>query len=330
MAEQGLAGMIWNIMEIIRGVYDDTEVENIILPFTFLRRLDYVLQDHYDELYQQYKDFSDEKKEVMLMALMRRNGLTFFKTSGLLLNKLLDQPKMIADNLKTYLDGFTQNIRNILLAFTQDDGENSDISRIYSRLYRNDLLSQVAESFVNNADIHHDRVGNAMTGTIFEITICKSKETTNTMAGQFYTQREVVRLLVSPVMQGCEAEVNTLGKHSQIYNPCCDTGGMLTEGKPYLQSMTDRTGLKGLLFGQELNENTYSICKFDLLIKGDLDKDIYIALGEPSPIISSSASISTICLPILLFGVNWKKMDFIVTIEAVINREHKFCTECKI
>ena len=187
MTEQELAGMIWNIKEIIRGVYDDTEVENVILPFTLLRRLDCVLQDKYDELYQQYRDFPDEKKEVMLMALMRRNGLTFFNTSGLSLNKLLAQPKMLADNFKAYLDGFTQNVRNILLAFTQEDGENGDISRIYSRLDRNDLLFQVTESFVNNADLHPDRVDNAMMGTIFEIIIRKSKETTNTNAGQFYT-----------------------------------------------------------------------------------------------------------------------------------------------
>ena len=185
MTEQELAGMIWNIKEIIRGVYDDTEVENVILPFTLLRRLDCVLQDKYDELYQQYRDFPDEKKEVMLMALMRRNGLTFFNTSGLSLNKLLAQPKMLADNFKAYLDGFTQNVRNILLAFTQEDGENGDISRIYSRLDRNDLLFQVTESFVNNADLHPDRVDNAMMGTIFEIIIRKSKETPTTKAGQF-------------------------------------------------------------------------------------------------------------------------------------------------
>ena len=205
MTEQELAGMIWNIKEIIRGVYDDTELENVILPFTLLRRLDCVLQDRYDELYQQYKEFPDEKKDVMLMALMRRNGLTFFNTSGLSLNKLLAQPKMLADNFKAYLDGFTQNVRNILLAFTQEDGENGDISRIYSRLDRNDLLFQVTESFVNNADLHPDHVDNAMMGTIFEIIIRKSKETTNTKAGQFYTPREVVKLLVSLVMHGREA-----------------------------------------------------------------------------------------------------------------------------
>lgn len=309
MTEQELAGMIWNIKEIIRGVYDDTEVENVILPFTLLRRLDCVLQDRYDELYQQYKEFPDEKKEVMLMALMRRNGLTFFNTSGLSLNKLLAQPKMLADNFKTYLDGFTQNVRNILLAFTQEDGENGDISRIYSRLDRNDLLFQVTESFVNNADLHPDRVDNAMMGTIFEIIIRKSKETTNTKAGQFYTPREVVRLLVSLVMHGREAEVNTLGKHFQIYDPCCGTGGMLTEGKRYLQSMTDRTDMKVYLFGQELNEKTYAICKSDLLIKGDLDKDRNIALGDTLANDQFPGEHFGYMLANPPFGVDWKKIE---------------------
>lgn len=309
MTEQELAGMIWNIKEIIRGVYDDTEVENVILPFTLLRRLDCVLQDRYDELYQQYKEFPDEKKEVMLMALMRRNGLTFFNTSGLSLNKLLAQPKMLADNFKTYLDGFTQNVRNILLAFTQEDGENGDISRIYSRLDRNDLLFQVTESFVNNADLHPDRVDNAMMGTIFEIIIRKSKETTNTKAGQFYTPREVVRLLVSLVMHGREAEVNTIGKHFQIYDPCCGTGGMLTEGKRYLQSMTDRTDMKVFLFGQELNEKTYAICKSDLLIKGDLDKDRNIALGDTLANDQFPGEHFGYMLANPPFGVDWKKIE---------------------
>ena len=309
MTEQELAGMIWNIKEIIRGVYDDTEVENVILPFTLLRRLDCVLQDRYDELYQQYKDFPDEKKEIMLMALMRRNGLTFFNTSGLSLNKLLAQPKMLADNFKTYLDGFTQNVRNILLAFTQEDGENGDISRIYSRLDRNDLLFQVTESFVNNADLHPDRVDNAMMGTIFEIIIRKSKETTNTKAGQFYTPREVVRLLVSLVMHGREAEVNTLGKHFQIYDPCCGTGGMLTEGKRYLQSLTDRTDMKVFLFGQELNEKTYAICKSDLLIKGDLDKDRNIALGDTLANDQFPGEHFGYMLANPPFGVDWKKIE---------------------
>ena len=309
MTEQELAGMIWNIKEIIRGVYDDTEVENVILPFTLLRRLDCVLQDRYEELYEQYRAFPDEKKEIMLQALMRRNGLTFFNTSGLSLNKLLAQPKMLSDNFKAYLDGFTKNVRDILLAFTQEDGENGDITRIYSRLDRNDLLFQVTESFVNNADLHPDKVDNAMMGTIFEIIIRKSKETTNTKAGQFYTPREVVRLLVTLVMHGREAEVNTVGKHFQIYDPCCGTGGMLTEGKRYLQSMTDRKDMKVFLFGQELNEKTYAICKSDLLIKGDLDKDRNIALGDTRANDQFPGEHFGYMLANPPFGVDWKKIE---------------------
>ncbi|MCH5226663.1 MAG: N-6 DNA methylase [Muribaculaceae bacterium] len=309
MTEQELAGMIWGIKEIIRGVYDDTEVENVILPFTLLRRLDQVLQDHYDELYEQYKSFPDEKRDTMLQVLMRRNNLSFFNTSGLSLSKLLAQPGMLADNFKAYLDGFTPNVRNILLAFTQEDGENGDITRIYSRLDRNDLLFQVIESFVNNADLHPDKVDNAMMGTIFEIIIRKSKETTNTKAGQFYTPREIVKLLVSLVMHGKEDEINTAGKHFQIYDPCCGTGGMLTEGKRYLESLTDRKDLKVYLYGQELNEKTYAICKSDLLIKGDLDRDRNIALGDTLAEDKFPGEKFAYMLANPPFGVDWKKIE---------------------
>uniref|UniRef100_UPI0025A97329 HsdM family class I SAM-dependent methyltransferase n=1 Tax=uncultured Duncaniella sp. TaxID=2768039 RepID=UPI0025A97329 len=135
------------------------------------------------------------------------------------------------------------------------------------------------------------------------------KETTNTKAGQFYTPREVVRLLVSLVMHGREAEVNTLGKHFQIYDPCCGTGGMLTEGKRYLQSMTDRTDMKVYLFGQELNEKTYAICKSDLLIKGDLDKDRNIALGDTLANDQFPGEHFGYMLANPPFGVDWKKIE---------------------
>lgn len=176
-------------------------------------------------------------------------------------------------------------------------------------LITNDLLFQVTESFVNNADLHPDKVDNAMMGTIFEIIIRKSKETTNTKAGQFYTPREVVRLLVSLVMHGREAEVNTVGKHFQIYDPCCGTGGMLTEGKRYLQSMTDRKDMKVFLFGQELNEKTYAICKSDLLIKGDLDKDRNIALGDTLANDQFPGEHFGYMLANPPFGVDWKKIE---------------------
>ncbi len=314
MTEQELAGMIWNIKEIIRGVYDDTEVENVILPFTLLRRLDCVLQDKYDELFAKYKEFPEDKKDSHLKIMMMKNNLTFFNTSGLSLNKLLAQPGLLADNFKEYLDGFTPNVRNILLAFTQEDGENGDISRIYSRLDRNNLLFQVIESFVNNADLHPDIVDNAMMGTVFEIIIRRSKETTNTKAGQFYTPRDVVRLLVGLVLKGKEEDIYGVGRHFQIYDPCCGTGGMLTEAKRYIQSLTTQKRI--FLFGQELNEKTYAICKSDLLIKGDLDTDRNIALGDTLANDQFAGQRFNYMLANPPFGVDWKKIESTIREEA--------------
>lgn len=152
MTEQELASTIWNIKEIIRDDYDDTEVENVILPFTVLRRLDCVLEDKYEEIKKEL-DATDEKiREMKLQVLLKKNKLTFFNSSGLSLEKLLAESSKISDNFKTYLEGFTPNVRNILIHFVTktkndslEDDENADITDIYRELASTGLLFQVTE-----------------------------------------------------------------------------------------------------------------------------------------------------------------------------------------
>lgn len=280
MTEQELANVIWDIKEIIRNLYDDAEVEDVILPFTLLRRLDCVLDDKRDEIMKQIKDLPDAQKKYKLKALMRQNGLSFFNTSGLSLEKLLGAPEQIAQSFETYLDGFTDNVKDILANFVHTDSssEEIDLSPIYSRLDRSNKLFSVVQLFVQRADLHPDKVSNAMMGTVFEIVIRRSKEASNTKAGQFYTPREVVRLLVSLTMCGQEEKLYTPGRHFSIYDPCCGTGGMLTVGKEYIKELSGRDDMKVFLYGQELNEKTYAICKSDLLMKGDdqnLDEQLF-------------------------------------------------------
>lgn len=271
MTEQELANIIWDIKEIIRNLYDDAEVEDVILPFTLLRRLDCVLDDKREKIMNEIKDLPNTQKKFKLKALMKRNKLSFFNTSGLSLERLLGAPAQIGQSFKTYLDGFTDNVKDILANFVHSDTESEDVdlSPIYSRLERSDKLFAVIQLFVQRADLHPDRVSNAMMGTIFEIVIRRSKEASNTKAGQFYTPREIVRLLVSLTMCGREKELYEAGRHFSIYDPCCGTGGMLTVGKEYLQEVSGRSDMKVYLYGQELNEKTYAICKSDLLMKGD-------------------------------------------------------------
>lgn len=280
MTEQELANVIWDIKEVIRNYYDDSEVEDVILPFTLLRRLDCVLEDKYEAILEELNKSAENVRKYKLQALMKKNGITFFNSSGLSLKKLLNSPDQIGDSFKTYIEGFTDNVKDILANFVHEDGDSDvvDLSKIYSRLDRGNKLYAVIQQFVENADLHPDKVSNAMMGTIFEIVIRRSKESTNTKAGQFYTPREIVKLLVTLTMCGKEQELFIPGKAFTIYDPCCGTGGMLTVGREHLQEMAQNKNLKVYLYGQELSQKTYAICKADLLMKGDdqnLDQQLF-------------------------------------------------------
>lgn len=115
MTEQELANVIWDIKEVIRNYYDDSEVEDVILPFTLLRRLDCVLEDKYETILNTLNDTPEEIRKYKLQSLMRQHGLTFFNMSGLSLKKLLNSPDQIGDAFKTYIEGFTSNVKDTLL-----------------------------------------------------------------------------------------------------------------------------------------------------------------------------------------------------------------------
>lgn len=275
MTEQELSSVIWDIKEIIRGLYDDAEVEDVILPFTLLRRLDCVLDDKRDAIMEELKqipaDMPEKMKRIKLGNVLKKHNLTFFNVSGLSLEKMLAAPAQIATSFDYYLNGFTENVRDILANFVhkQDNAEHLDLSDIYRRLAESNKLFSVCQMFVQRADLHPDKVSNAMMGTVFENVIRRSKESSNTKAGQFYTPRDIVQLLARLTISGHEDELYTHGQMFSIYDPCCGTGGMLTEGKKYLQALAHNPNLKVNLFGQELNDKTYAICKADLLMKGD-------------------------------------------------------------
>lgn len=322
MTAQELASVIWNIKEVIRNIYDDSEVEDVILPFTLLRRLDCVLDAHRADIMEQIKDLPEEQQRFKLKYILKKAGLTFFNTSGLSLQLLLGNPAAIGDNFKTYLDGFTDNVKDILSNFVHSDSSSPDLSQIYSRLERGNKLFAVTQLFVQQADLSPERVSNAMMGTIFEIVIRMSKESTNTKAGQFYTPREIVRLLVSLTMCGREAELFEAGRHFSIYDPCCGTGGMLTVGKEYLQELAQRPDMKVYLYGQELNEKTYAICKSDLLIKGDtqsLDEQLFCGDTLADDKLRGKSFNFMLANP--PFGVDWGKDE---KVKAAVTAEN--CT----
>lgn len=217
-----------------------------------------------------------------------------------------------------YLEGFTDNVKDILYNFTHEDSEAGDLTRIYTRLDRAGLLFAVTQAFVTKADLRPEVVDNAMMGTAFETVIRWSKESSNTMAGQFYTPKDIVRLLVSLVMCGKEKEINTIGQHFSIYDPCCGTGGMLTVAKEYLEHATDRTDMKVYLFGQEKNEKTYAICKSDILLMNDAsaNKDGQITVGNTLTDDHFTGKTFNYMLANPPFGVKWKMFESQIKEEA--------------
>lgn len=313
MTEQELANVIWDIKEIIRNLYDDAEVEDVILPFTLLRRLDCVLDEHRDAIMKEMNAIKDKPalmQDIKLKSLLKQHGLTFFNKSGLSLERLLGAPNQVGTSFKTYLEGFTDNVKDILANFVHTDtsSEELDLSPIYSRLDRHDKLYSVIQLFVQRADLHPNMVSNAMMGTVFEIVIRRSKESSNTKAGQFYTPREIVRLLVSLTMCGKENELYEPGRAFSIYDPCCGTGGMLTAGREYLQEISGRKDLKVYLYGQELNEKTYAICKSDLLMKGeDQNLDRQLFRGDTLGDDKLEGNTFNFMLANPPFGVDWGK-----------------------
>lgn len=315
MTAQELAQMIWSIKELIRDDYSDKDVDQVILPFTLLRRLDCVMeknQDMVDSVIKQLPEgLSEEDRNLHLTNILKSRNVLFFNTSGLSLNTMIGNPAAIGDNFKTYLEGYSDNVKDILYNFT--GGEQNGLSPIYATLERKNLLFRVTQRFVLEADLHPDKVDNHMMGTIFETIIRYSKESTNDAAGQYYTPREIVRLLVRLVLTGQEGLIYEQGQHFSIYDPCCGTGGMLTVAKDYLKSLTDRP-MDVNLYGQELNEQTYAICKADLLMKGDNSDNIRQGNTLTNDHYEGKTFNFMITNP--PFGMDWKKSEDYIKREA--------------
>lgn len=303
--------MIWSIKELIRDDYNDKDVDQVILPFTLLRRLDCVLEDKQELIKQCVEQVPEDKRDSILPQFLKMKGVPFYNLSGLTLNSMLANPAAIADNFKTYLNGYSANIKDILYNFT--GGEENGLSPIYATLSRKGLLYKVTQEFCVKADLHPDSVDNHMMGTVFETIIRYSKESTNEAAGQYYTPREIVRLLVRLVMCGQEERIFEEGQNFSLYDPACGTGGMVTVAKDYLQSQTNRKMIVKL-YGQELNEQTYAICKSDILMKDEDASGIW--LGNTLTDDHAAGKTFNYMITNPPFGVDWKKSEEAIKKEA--------------
>lgn len=304
MHHQALSSFIWSVADLLRGDYKQSEYGRVILPFTVLRRLDCVLEATKPAVLAEF----DAKTKAGLNPepfLLRKAGQSFYNTSPLNLVKLLGDQDHIRQNLYTYIQAFSPAARDIF--------ERFDFYTQVERLAKANLLYLVIEKFAN-IDLHPKVVDNASMGLVFEELIRKFAEISNETAGEHFTPREVIRLMVNllfieddDVLTPGNAVVRT------IYDPTAGTGGMLSVAGEHLLEHNAQARLT--MFGQELNDESYAICKADMLIKGQPVENI--VAGNTLSEDGHSGRKFDYMLSNPPFGVEWKK------VEKAVRQEHE-------
>jgi len=303
MNQQTLSAFIWSVADLLRGDYKQSEYGRIILPFTVLRRLDCVLEATKPAVLAEYQ----AKRNLDIPPdpfLLRVAGQSFFNISPLDMKKLMGDQDHISQNLYSYLNGFSPEVRDVF--------ERFEFHAQIDRLSKAGLLYQVAEKF-SQIDLHPDRVSNHQMGLVFEELIRKFAELSNETAGEHFTPREVIRLMVNLIFIEDDGILSRPGVVRTIYDPTAGTGGMLSIAGEYLEEHNPKARLT--VYGQELNPESYAICKADMLIKGqDVSK---IAFGNTLSEDGHPATTFDYMLSNPPFGVEWKK------VEKEVRREHE-------
>ena len=295
MNHQSLSAFIWSVADLLRGDYKQSDYGKIILPFTVLRRLDCVLESTKAAVLAEH----EEKKKLGLNAdpfLLRKAKQSFYNISPLDMKKLMGDQDHIKENLFSYIQGFSEAVRDIF--------ERFEFYAQIDKLAKSGLLYQVTEKFVN-VDLHPDKVSNSQMGLVFEELIRKFAEISNETAGGHFTPREVIRLMVNLLFIEDDQVLAKAGVVRTIYDPTAGTGGMLSVAGEYLEEHNPEARLT--MFGQELNPESYAICKADMLIKGQNVANIVFGNtfsedGHPHKKFDYMLSNPP-------FGVEWKKVE---------------------
>lgn len=253
------AALIWAIADKLTGVYKPHEYGEVILPLTVIRRFDCILADTKNAVLEKYESVKTlPMRDVLLKKAA--GGLDFYNTSKFTFEKLLDDPDNIEANFRDYLNGFSENVQNIIEKFKFD-------GHITTMANKGILYIVIKEFTTPKANLHPDVISNLEMGYIFEEIIRRFSEAHNEDAGQHYTPREVIRLMVNILFNDDSDVLSGSNVAKTIYDPACGTGGMLSVAEEYLHELNQSTEL--LAFGQEINDQTFAICKADMLIKGN-------------------------------------------------------------
>jgi len=303
MNQQALSAFIWSVADLLRGDYKRSDFGKVILPFTVLRRLDCVLEATKPAVLKE-KEAKAKLGVNPEPFLLKKTGLKFFNQSELDLPKLLGDPDHIAHNLFTYVQGFSADVRDIF--------DHFEFQAQVERLAKAGLLYQVAEKFAQ-IDLHPEAVSNMQMGLVFEELIRKFAEDSNETAGEHFTPREVIRLMVNLIFVEDDEVLAKPGVVRTLYDPTAGTGGMLSVAGEYLAELNPQARLT--VYGQELNPESHAICKADMLIKGQ--EVANIAFGNTLCDDGHPAMKFDYMLSNPPFGVEWKK------VEKEVRKEHE-------
>lgn len=305
------AALIWAIADKLTGVYKPHEYGEVILPLTVIRRFDCILSDTKDAVLEKYESVKAlPMKDVLLRTA---SGKAFYNTSKFTFERLLDDPDHIEENFKDYLNGFSDNVQDILEKFKFD-------GHITTMANKNILYIVIKEFTSPKANLHPDAISNLEMGYIFEEIIRRFSESHNEDAGQHYTPREVIQLMVNILFYDDNDILSGNNVAKTIYDPACGTGGMLSVAEEYLHSLNASTEL--ISFGQELNDQTFAICKADMLIKGNNAE--YIKDGNTLSDDQFSGQTFDYILSNPPFGREWKNEKTAVEKEAKLGFGGRF------
>ena len=304
MTFQELSNFIWNIADdVLRGLFKNHEYGDVILPFVVLRRLDCVLEPNKDkvyDLYTQYKDKIDDPTPIILGEI----GTTFFNTSKYDLSRLKQDAGNVRLNLNNYLNSYSQNVVEII--------ENFQLDKPIEKLLKNDRLFLLIDKFTE-VDLHPDKVDNRLMGQVYEELLRRFSEMSNETSGDHYTPRDVVRLLVALLFEEDRKKLKGSGVVRSLFDCCAGSGGMLTIGKDYIEEHINYK-IKLRLLGQELNPQTFSICKSDFLITGEDPNAIQLGSSLSADKFQGERFDYMATNP--PFGVSWKSEQTFVKNEA--------------
>ncbi len=270
-----IAGFIWSICNLLRGPYKRNEYRKVILPLTVLRRFDSILAPTKASVLKEHSAIKAKGENIIRHRLSQITGVPFFNLSKFTiakpadksgLNALLDDPNQLAPNLNSYINGFSPNVRAIMERF----GFDVQIAKMAEK----DLLYLVIKQFAA-IDLSPDRVDNVQMGYVFEELIRIGAEQSNEEAGEHFTPREVIKLMVNLLLSP-EKDLARSHVVKTIYDPACGTGGMLSVAEKYIRDLNSEAQPR--LFGQDWNDEAWAVCKSDMLIKGE-DADAVI-LGD--------------------------------------------------